>query len=190
MDSSTYLKIKGDESIDTAKEFYDLCIKMDIKNILLWGGNYFTDFLYPSRCWVVWDKEMTGNFSQAEMAWTSFSKGGISIFKHLWNGLSREGGRKEELKSRVHPTQKPVGLFIKIFQRFDGFKTIYDGFMGSGSTLIACEAVNRECYGIEYEPHYAQVIIQRWCDYTSIDAIKINGKEVSWEAYKNENRVG
>jgi DNA modification methylase len=109
---------------------------------------------------------MTGNFSEAEMAWTSFSKGGIKVFKFLWNGLSREGNRKDELKGRVHPTQKPVGLFQNIFERFDGFKSIYDGFLGSGSTLIACEKTNRICYGMELDPHYCDVIIKRWEDYT------------------------
>ena len=166
VESSTYMKIQGDETTETAAEFYQTCVALEINNILLWGGNYFTDFLYPSRCWVVWDKEMTGNFSQAEMAWTSFTKGGVSVFKHLWNGLSREGNRSEELKKRVHPTQKPVGLFVKIFERFDGFKSIYDGFMGSGSTLIACEKLGRKCYGMELEPHYNDVIVQRWQDYT------------------------
>ena len=189
VDSKEYMKIKGDENTDIAKDFYNLCVKLELKNILLWGGNYFTDFLYPSRCWVVWDKEMTGNFSQAEMAWTSFTKGGVSVFKFLWNGMAREGNHKQELSTRVHPTQKPVGLFTMIFERFNGFKTIYDGFLGSGSTLIACEAVGNKCYGIEYEIHYAQVIIQRWCDYTQIDTIKINGKEVSWSDYKDAKGV-
>jgi len=164
--SNTYSKIIGDDTTNTAKDFYNMCVSLNIKNIILWGGNYFTDFLSPSRCWIVWDKEMTGNFSEAEMAWTSFSKGGVKVFKHLWNGLSREGNRKEELKTRVHPTQKPVGLFAEIFKRFDGFKSIYDGFLGSGSTLIACEKTNRICYGMELDPKYCDVIVQRWEEYT------------------------
>lgn len=183
VDAKTYSKIEGDETTETAKKFYLTCFDIGFKNIVLWGGNYFTDFLHPSRCWIVWDKEMTGNFSEAEMAWTSFSKGGIKVFKFLWNGLSREGNRKDELKGRVHPTQKPVGLFQKIFERFDGFKTIYDGFLGSGTTLIACEKTNRKCYGMELDEKYCQVIIRRWCDYTEKDEIKINGKAVSWKAY-------
>ena len=166
VESKTYSKIVGDETTETAKAFYNTCVSMEMKNIVLWGGNYFTDFLYPSRCWIVWDKEMTGNFSQAEMAWTSFSKGGVKVFKFLWNGLSREGNRKDELKTRVHPTQKPVGLFADIFNRFDGFDLIYDGFGGSGSTLIACEKTNRNCRMMELDPKYCDVIIQRWQDFT------------------------
>lgn len=170
VESNTYSKIIGDETTDAAKEFYNSCISIGIDNIILWGGNYFTDFLPPSRCWVVWDKEMTGNFSEAEMAWSSFSKGGIKVFKFLWNGLSREGNRKDELKKRVHPTQKPVGLFQMIFERFDGFKSIFDGFGGSGSTLIACEKTNRDCFMMELDPKYCDVIVKRWQDYTGKEA--------------------
>lgn len=172
--SNTYAKIEGDETTETAKDFYNTCVALELKNIVLWGGNYFTDFLAPSRCWVVWDKEMTGNFSEAEMAWTSFSKGGIKVFKFLWNGLSREGNRKDELKGRVHPTQKPVGLFCNIFERFDGFKIIYDGFGGSGSTLIACEKTGRNCLMMELAPEYCDVIIKRWQDFTGEQA-KLEG---------------
>lgn len=168
--SNTYAKIEGDETTETARGFYNTCVALGLRNIVLWGGNYFTDFLTPSRCWVVWDKEMTGNFSEAEMAWTSFSKGGIKVFKFLWNGLSREGNRKDELKGRVHPTQKPVGLFCNIFERFDGFKTIYDGFLGSGSTLIACEKSGRICYAMELSPAYVDVAVKRWQDFTGEQA--------------------
>jgi DNA modification methylase len=172
--SKTYSKIIGDNTTETAKKFYEICNSLELKNIILWGGNYFTDFLYPSRCWIIWDKEMTGNFSEAEMGWTSFSKGGVKVFRHLWNGLSRKGNRKDELKSRVHPTQKPVALFTDIFKKFTDFKIIYDGFLGSGSTLIACQKIDRICYGMELDPHYVDVIIKRWEDFTGQKAEKIN----------------
>ena len=133
--SNTYAKIEGDETTETAKDFYN---------------------------------------TEAEMAWTSFSKGGIKVFKFLWNGLSREGNRKDELKGRVHPTQKPVGLFCNIFERFDGFKIIYDGFGGSGSTLIACEKTGRNCLMMELAPEYCDVIIKRWQDFTGEQA-KLEG---------------
>lgn len=176
-----YSKIIGDETTETAQEFYNTCVSMGMSNIVLWGGNYFTDFLNPSRCWIIWDKEMTGNFSEAEMAWTSFSKGGIKVFKFLWNGLSREGNRKDELKKRVHPTQKPVGLFQMIFERFDGFCSIFDGFGGSGSTLIACEKTSRVCYMMEMDTHYCDVIVNRWQNFTGKEAIL----ESTGEAYSS-----
>ena len=182
--ASTYSEIIGDDTTDTAQDFYNTCVALGYPNIALWGGNYFTDFLRPSRCWIIWDKEMTGNFSEAEMAWTSFTKGGVKVFKHLWNGLSREGNRKDELSKRVHPTQKPVGLFVEIFTRFDGFKTIFDGFLGSGSTLIASEKTGRICYGMELDPKYVDVIVQRYVDYTGDENVVLNGKKIVWKKKK------
>lgn len=178
VESKTYSKIIGDETTETAQEFYNLCISLEIPSILIWGGNYFTDFLPPSRCWVIWDKEMTGNFSEAEMAWTSFEKGGVKVFKHLWNGLSREGNRKDELATRVHPTQKPVGLFENIFEKYSDHKIIFDGFGGSGSTLIACEKTNRKCRMMELDPKYCDVIVKRWEDFTGKQSELVGEKSV------------
>lgn len=184
--SKTYKKIKGDQTTEVAGKFYQCCLDMGLENIVLWGGNYFTDFLPPSRCWFVWDKEMTGNFSEAEMAWTSFEKGGVRLFKFLWNGLSREGSRDEELKKRIHPTQKPVGLFIMIFDKFEKFEVVLDGFLGSGTTLIACEKTGRRCFGMEIDPGYCQVVVQRYVDFTGNDQVEINGDLVSWEDFKQD----
>jgi DNA modification methylase len=92
---------------------------------------------------------------------------------------------KDAGASYVHPTQKPVELMEKGILNCSFAKSIImDLFLGSGSTLIACENLNRKCYGMELDEKYAQVIVQRWCDYTQIDTIKINGKEVSWNDYK------
>jgi DNA modification methylase len=93
---------------------------------------------------------------------------------------------KDNGASYVHPTQKPVELMEKgIFNCSFAKSIVMDLFLGSGSTLIACENLNRKCYGMELDEKYAQVIIQRWCDYTQIDSIKINGEMVSWNDYKN-----
>lgn len=174
--AKTYRKIEGDENTNAAKDFYNMCVGYGFEKIVLFGGNYFTDFLPPSRCWLVWDKEMTGNFSQAEMAWTSLTVGGVRVFKFLWNGLSREGNRKDELVGRVHPTQKPVGLFAQIFERIE-CESIFDGFGGSGSTLIACEKTSRRCFMMELDPHYCDVILARWEAYTGKKAKLIEEKE-------------
>lgn len=174
IDCNTYMPIKGDETTDTAREFYDACLALNIKNFIIFGGNYFTDFLPPKACWVVWDKENTGNFADVELAWTSFDKG-AKLYKFLWNGLCREGDRKTELQSRVHPTQKPVGMLGDILKDFSAEgENIFDGFGGSGSSLIACEQLNRNCFMIEYEPYYVDVIINRWESYTGKKAVLIN----------------
>ena len=85
----------------------------------------------------------------------------------------------------LHPTMKPVEILeneMQISSNRNGI--VFDFFGGSGSTLIACENQQRRCYLIELLPHYAQVIVQRYVDYTSNPKIKINGVEVDWEDYK------
>ena len=74
-----------------------------------------------------------------------------------------------------HPTPKPTSLPVDIFEKFNFGKSVLDLFLGSGSTLIACEKTNRKCFGSELDPHYCSVIIKRWQDYTGKKAEKING---------------
>jgi len=75
----------------------------------------------------------------------------------------------------VHPTQKPIELITKAMHNSSKQEDIViDTFLGSGSTLIACEKTNRICYGMELDPKYIQVIIQRYIDYTSNKVIKLN----------------
>jgi len=160
IDAKTYPVIAGDDTTHTAKNFYDVCVSLNFPRFIIWGGNYFTDFLFPSPCWIVWDKENTGNFADVELAWCSEKKG-AKLYRWLWNGMSRKGDRATEGVTRVHPTQKPVGLFIEIFKDFI-FDSCFDGFLGSGTTLIACEKTNRVCYGTELSPRYCDVIVTRW----------------------------
>jgi len=71
-----------------------------------------------------------------------------------------------------HPTQKPIELIEPLLVFSSGSNAlVYDGFLGSGSTLIACEKTNRKCYGMELDPHYCDVIVKRWEDYTGQTAV-------------------
>jgi len=169
VDAKDYAEIIGDETTDTAREFYNTCLACGFENFIIWGGNYFSDFLPPSPCWVVWDKQNSGNFAEVELAWCS-SRKAAKLYTFTWNGMSRQGNRKDELTTRVHPTQKPVGLFESIFFDF-AFNTCYDGFLGSGSTLIACEKVGRTCYGMELSENYCDVIVRRWQSFTGKRAV-------------------
>ena len=175
LNCNSYIPIKGDDTTETAQENYHACKSLGIENYILFGGNYFTDFLEPKACWLVWDKENTGNFADVELAWTSFNKG-AKLYKWLWNGLCRKGDRASEGAKRIHPTQKPVGLMGNILKDFSGENDkILDCFGGSGSTLIACEQTNRQCYMMEYEPHYIDVIIDRWEQFSGKKAVLLNG---------------
>lgn len=170
VESSTYIPIANDDTTDTARANYDVALTCT-ENQIIFGGNYFTDFLPPSRCWIVWDKQNTGNFADAELAWTSFDKG-VKLYHFLWNGLCREGSREVEGKTRVHPTQKPVGMLADILKDFsEENDSILDCFGGSGSTLIACEQLNRKCYMCELDPRYIDVIIDRWEKFTGGKAV-------------------
>lgn len=83
--------------------------------------------------------------------------------------------KKDSAIFYVHPTQKPVDLCIKAaINNTKDREIILDLFLGSGSTLIACEKIDRKCYGLELDPHYCDVIIKRWEDYTGGKAKKIN----------------
>jgi DNA modification methylase len=76
------------------------------------------------------------------------------------------------IKSELHPTQKPVALVVEaITNSSNAGDIVLDTFLGSGSTLIACEKTNRICYGMELDPKYVDVIIKRWEDYTGNKAV-------------------
>ncbi len=79
-----------------------------------------------------------------------------------------------------HGTQKPVAL-VKRSLQFSPGKVVVDLFLGSGTTLIACEQLGRVCRAIEIEPLYVDVAVQRWCEFTGKDAVRENdGKK--WSA--------
>lgn len=81
-------------------------------------------------------------------------------------------------KSADHPTLKPVELIInEIKISSNGGGVVSDLFLGSGSTLIACEKTNRTCYGMEIDPHYCSVIIKRWQDFTGKEAVRLSDEK-------------
>lgn len=169
-----YKEIINDETTDCAKAFYDTCKTMGFKNFILWGGNYFTDFLEPKNSWIVWNKRGTSGientFADGELAWSDIGFP-VRIHNQLWIGMIRAG----EKDKRVHPTQKPIDLAKFCFELIKDCKSVYDGFGGSGSTLIACEKTNRKCFMMELDPHYVDVIIARWEKFTGKKAELLNG---------------
>ena len=78
----------------------------------------------------------------------------------------------------LHPTMKPIKLIARLVRNSSvGGGLVLDTFGGSGSTLIACEQLGRRCYTVELDPHYCDVIIQRWENFTGREAVLLNGEE-------------
>ena len=95
---------------------------------------------------------------------------------HLWASDRKQStviDFEKPNKSELHPTMKPIGLIAyQVGNNTHEGDAVLDLFGGSGSTLIACEQLNRKCYMCELDPHYCDVIIQRWENFTGEKAIK------------------
>jgi len=130
------------------------------KNQVIFGGNYFIEHLHNSSCWIVWDKDNGSNdFADCELAWTSF-KSAVRLFKWRWNGMLQE--RMNWKEKRLHPTQKPIELFRWIIKKYTkSGDLICDPFMGSGTTVIACNQLGRRCIGIEINDDYCEIAKKR-----------------------------
>ena len=123
------------------------------KNQIIWGGNYFD--LPPTRCIIYWDKcQPWENFSQVELAWTSFDKP-AKLYKQMNGGYNVE--------KKIHPTQKPVELYEYLLDRFalPGNK-IFDSHMGSGSSRIAAYKMGYDFYGCEINKDYFDAAEKRY----------------------------
>jgi DNA modification methylase len=170
-----YSEVIADDTTKTAQEFYQTCVALGMDKFIIWGGNYFTDFLPFSDGWLIWNKrantDIRNTFADGEMAWCSFHTP-IRIYDQLWNGMIREG----EKEKRVHPTQKPIRMLSEIIEDHIKGKLIFDGFLGSGSTMVAAHQLKRKCYGMELDPKYCQVIIDRMRKLDPTIVVKRNGQ--------------
>lgn len=127
------------------------------KKAIIWGGNYFD--LPPSRCFIVWDKGISEDFSLAmcEMAWCSFD----GLAKIVRIVVPKDG-------SKIHPTQKPVALYRWIFSRYakPGDK-ILDTHLGSGSSRIAAYDAGLDFVGYEIDKTYFDLQEERFAKHTA-----------------------
>lgn len=172
---------------DFNPEMINTIMALDIKETFLWGADYFAELL-PNKndgSWIVWDKRANGNDDIAEdyssdkmygscfeLCW-SRTKHKRDIARVKWAGMF--GMEKQDNKKRLHPTQKPLELCNWFITRYSKDNSnILDLFGGSGSTLIACEQLNRNCYMMELDPKYIDVIINRWENFTGEKAVKLN----------------
>ena len=126
------------------------------ENTIIWGGNYFADWLPPTMGWLVWNKgQRDFTLADGELAWTSFNNA-LRIFD-----VSRADALQDGKK---HPTQKSLKVMkmsVEYADRHGKAQTILDPFMGSGTTLRAAKDLNRKAIGIEMEEKYCQIAAER-----------------------------
>lgn len=134
-------------------------------NQIVWGGNYFIEHLRSSMGVIAWNKEVNGNFSEFELAWTSFDCR-ARLFTWMWNGY-----RKQRPEARSHPTQKPVDLYKWLLKNYakPGDK-ILDTHMGSQSSRIAAWDMGFDYWGWELDKEYFDAGCKRFNDF------KLQGK--------------
>ena len=141
------------------KEYFDLMFKVS-KNQIIWGGNYYIDYLHNTRCMLVWYKRdglRPLSFADCEIAWTSFNRNSM-VYNCRWNGFVRDS--REERTG--HPNQKALEVFKWCVNEFSNENDIImDPFAGSGTTLVACEELNRRWIGIEIDEKYCEIAKQR-----------------------------
>jgi site-specific DNA-methyltransferase (adenine-specific) len=141
-----------DDKIPPSEYFSEL--QRVSKNQIIWGGNYFLDYLGKTDGFIVWDKmNGTNPMADCELAWQNI-KGSTRMFR--WHHFSGEHTKK------IHPTQKPVSLYKWILDKYakEGDK-ILDTHLGSGSIAIACHDYGFELTACELDKEYYDKAIQR-----------------------------
>ena len=144
---------KGWDDKTPNKEYFAE-LKRISKNQIIWGGNYFTEFLHPTPHWLVWDKKNPNlSFAEGELAWVRYGKN-LRLFQHY--SARVDGGGK------IHPTQKPVKLYEWLLMNYakEGDK-ILDTHLGSMSIAIACHNLGYELTGCELDQEYYEQGIKR-----------------------------
>lgn len=154
-----YKAFSGNDLQPPDKQYFEELFRVS-KNQIIWGANHFISKIpYDSHCWIVWDKDNTGDFADCELAWTSFDSA-VRKFKYRWNGMLQENMKNKEF--RIHPTQKPVALYEWLLSRYakDG-DIILDTHVGSASSLVACHNTNHKFVGFELDEHYYKLSKER-----------------------------
>ena len=135
------------------KEYFDELFRIS-QNQIIWGGNYFTEYLKPTKAWIIWDKGQYGlTMSDCEMAWSSFNA--VTRIKKI--------NRVELLKQNtIHPTEKPFILYRWLLQNYaKPNDKIIDTHSGSGSLACACHLEKFDFLAIEKDEDYYKSSVER-----------------------------
>lgn len=129
-------------------------------NQIIWGANYYTDYLPPRQSWIVWDKDRDyeqSHMAEGELAWTSFNIP-VRILKRTWNGFIRA-----EPRHGNHPHEKPTGLYQWILEKYsEQGQRILDTHLGSGSSAIAANYFGCDFVGCEIDKNYYDAACKRF----------------------------
>ena len=139
------------------KEVFDHIIRIS-KNQMIFGGNYFAHLLPRSTHWIFWDKNMTmPSFGDGELIWTSFPQKSVTKEFFQFNGLI-----SDSKDVREHPTQKPSELIKRFLRKYTGTEAIvFDPYLGSGTTAVACECLGLKWFGCEISEVYCKIANKR-----------------------------
>jgi hypothetical protein len=152
---------RGDDWDNEVPDFFYVLALVD--KAIIWGGNYFANRLDVTNDWLCWHKKNDGlSFSEFELAWSNVGKN-CRLLSHHWGG-----------EEKMHPTMKPIKVMQWCIEYLDE-KPILDIFSGSGSTMVASHQLKHNCYGMELDPKYCQVIIDRMKKLDPSLVIKKNG---------------
>jgi site-specific DNA-methyltransferase (adenine-specific) len=167
-------EILNDDDVSIAIDNFNLVSSLfPNATLIYWGANYYPNCFPNGYGWLFWDKDREGNtFSGGEIAFVN--KGvRFDVFKHRWHGMIKASEMGEK---RVHPTQKPIELVKFCFENYNAGNLVADFFLGSGSTMVASHQLKRKCYGMELDPKYCDVIVNRMIALDPNIEIKLNGK--------------
>ena len=143
----------GDWDSEIPSKEYFTELKRVSKNQIIWGGNYFLDYLNNTSCMIVWDKvNGTNYYADCELAWTSFNTS-VRKFEWRWHGFLQQNMANKQ--DRIHPTEKPIALYEWILMNYakEGDK-ILDTHRGSASLDIACHNLNFDLVTCDLDTDY------------------------------------
>ena len=158
-----YSSVTDWDSVIPTKEYFDELQRIS-KNQIIWGGNYFTEILQPTKGWILWDKrteqKYNNDFADGELAWTSFDKP-LRIYRYLWSGMLQ--GNMKDKQQRIHPTEKPIQLYRWLLSNYaESGNKIIDTHLGSGSIAVACWDLGFDLTAYEIDKEYYNKACKRF----------------------------
>ena len=197
-------ELVNDKQSDEDWEFFCHDLFQNIKesnsgDIYLWGASGVDGM--KMRVWLIemgchWSATIIWKKQKLVLSPAKYQRMYEPCFYGWFDKSSFQGDRKQTevwefdrpLKSDLHPTMKPVAVCENGITNSSKLSDlVLDLFLGSGSTLIACQKTGRKCYGMEIDPHYCDVIVKRWSDFTGKDDLLLNGKPLKWSEKDNPN---